>query len=143
MRTTLGNSLTEPLVELVYVSQSSGRLSTKDIVKILHSARTWNEASGVTGLLFYKDGYFGQIIEGNYEAIALACDRIKRDRRHHKIRQLESRPIPQRFISGHPLAFYGDNGLTTRFPALSDALTNEKSDASNLSRLMHLAAIGL
>jgi hypothetical protein len=133
----------EPVVELIYISQAAGRLTKGELVNLLHAARAWNEENKVTGILFYKDGYFGQVLEGSYDSIALASRRIKDDKRHFFIQQLDSRPIPQRLNPNSPLKFYGDSGLSRKFPKLSEALTTKRSDKENLLRLLRLASVGL
>lgn len=133
----------QSMARVVYVSQVHGRLSTAELLRIVYSARRWNERGNITGALFYCDGYFGQLLEGDYDPVALACGRIRRDGRHHRILQLESVPIAARLIECSHLKFFGDNGLRVRFPNLARALTSGKVDRANLLKEILSASASL
>jgi len=129
------------LVQLVYISEVAGELLSAELMSIVHSARQWNERRHVTSALFYKDGCFGQVLEGCHDAVNMVCGRIKRDRSHHRIIQLASRPIQERLIPHHALKFYGGNGLDRKHPVLAEALVGDKGNKDNLLRLILLASI--
>lgn len=131
------------LVQMVYTSEVSGKLSNSELMSIVHTARKWNEKCGVTSALFYKDGYFGQVIEGGYDAISMVCNRIKRDSHHYHIIQLASSPIQSRLIPNHALKFYAGDGLVRKHPRLSGALVGDRANKENLLRLILLASINL
>lgn len=131
------------LVQLIYTSEASGQLTSAELMSVIHLARAWNEKSRVTSALFYKDGYFAQIMEGHYDAVTMACSRITRDSRHHRIVQLASRPIQTRLMPHCALKFYGGEGLNRKYPRLAQALIGYKSDKEDLLRLILLASLNL
>ncbi|MBU3602822.1 BLUF domain-containing protein [Polynucleobacter sp. AM-25C3] len=131
------------LVQMVYVSEARGRLSNAELMSIVHAARRWNEKRDITSLLFYKDGYFGQVLEGGYDAVSMACNRIMRDSNHYRIIQLASKPIQSRLIPSHALKFYGSDGLDRKHPSLSEVLVGDRANKENLLRLILLASINL
>lgn len=47
------------LVQVVYVSDTSGKLPEAELMSIVYSARRWNEKYNITGALFCKNGVFG------------------------------------------------------------------------------------
>lgn len=131
------------LVQMVYVSEVSGKLSNAELMAIVHAARRRNEKCDITSALFYKEGYFGQVLEGGYDAVDMVCNRIKRDGRHYRIIQLASKPIQSRLIQNHSLKFYAGDGLDRRHPGLSGVLAGGGTNKENLLRLILLASIDL
>lgn len=131
------------LVQVVYVSEASGKLSNSELMSIVHTARKWNEKRDITSALFYKDGFFGQVLEGDYDAISIVCNRIKRDSHHHHIIQLASKPIRSRIIPNHALKFYAGDGLVKKYPKLSEVLVGDRANKENLLRLILLATMNL
>lgn len=53
--------------------------------QILRTAQKRNEASGITGILSYRNGHYIQVIEGDDDAVDLLFAKIKTDPRHHQI----------------------------------------------------------
>lgn len=133
----------QPMARVVYASQVSGRLSTAELLRLICSARRWNERANIMSTLFYCEGYFGQLLEGDYDLVALACGRIRRDGRHHRILQLESVSIAARLVQCHHLKFFGDDGLRKRFPKLAQALPSAEVDRENLLKEILLASASL
>ena len=52
------------LVELTYLSEAVSDMSFLGLMRLLESARALNQEHGITGILFYDNQQFGQIIEG-------------------------------------------------------------------------------
>lgn len=129
-------SETEALIEVVYVSKSGENLPQGEILKLISLARQWNESHGITGVLFYRKGNFAQILEGSFTNMHLVCGRIKRDKRHHTIVQIESIPISFRRYPDQALRFFGDVGLEMHFPHLANALIKGESDPKKLLELI-------
>lgn len=70
------------LAHLVYVSSACYDMSDKDLLEILDTARNFNKDREITGLLLYRDGFFIQVLEGDYETIGWLFERISEDKRH-------------------------------------------------------------
>lgn len=87
------------LVQLIYCSQVSGRLSLDMVQSILGSAQKHNTPNNITGLLAFDDSNFLQVIEGGTTAVNRLYGSIFRDPRHHSVhlisfREIETRQFP-------------------------------------------------
>ncbi len=66
------------------------------LADILASSERNNEATGVTGFLLYREGWFLQALEGDLDAVDRTFDRIRRDRRHLDVRIVADAPAFER-----------------------------------------------
>ena len=108
------------LVELSYLSEAVSDMSFLGLMRLLESARAFNQSNGITGILLYDNQQFGQIIEGERANIMKVWKRIQEDKRHHRIELLEIREISQRSFPDWLLRFYGGETLTRDYPALAE-----------------------
>ena len=106
------------LVELSYLSEAVSDMSFLGLMRLLESARAFNQKNGISGILLYDNQQFGQIIEGERASVMKAWKRIQEDKRHHRIELLEIREISERSYSEWLLRFYGGETLTRDYPAL-------------------------
>ena len=107
------------LIELSYLSMSVSDMSFLGLMRLLESARDFNQKHGITGILFYDNQEFGQVIEGERGSVMKAWKRIQDDKRHHRIQLLEIREIAERTYPDWLLRFYGGESLTKDYPALA------------------------
>ena len=110
------------LVELSYLSEAITDMSFHGLMRLLESARTFNQKNGITGILLYDNQQFGQIIEGEHANVMKAWKRIQEDKRHHRVELLEIREISQRSFPEWLLRFYGGETLTRDYPALTEVV---------------------
>jgi hypothetical protein len=108
------------LVELSYLSEAVSDMSFLGLMRLLESARNFNQKHGITGILFYDNQQFGQIIEGERASIMKCWKRIQDDERHHRIELLEIREITERSFPDWLLRFYGGETLARDYPALAE-----------------------
>lgn len=108
------------LVELSYLSEAVSDMSFLGLMRLLESARAFNQQNGITGILLYDNQQFGQIIEGERANIIKVWKRIQEDKRHHRIELLEIREISERSFPDWLLRFYGGETLTRDYPALAE-----------------------
>jgi len=108
------------LVELSYLSEAITDMSFLGLMRLLESARIFNQKNSITGILLYDNQQFGQIIEGERASIMKVWKRIQEDRRHHRIELLEIREITERSFPDWLLRFYGGDTLTRDYPALAE-----------------------
>jgi hypothetical protein len=108
------------LVELSYLSEAVSDMSFLGLMRLLESARAFNQKNGVTGILLYDNQQFGQIIEGERINVMKAWKRIQGDGRHHRVELLEIREITERSFSEWLLRFYGGETLSRDYPALTE-----------------------
>ena len=107
------------LIELSYLSMSVSDMSFLGLMRLLESAKAFNQKHGITGILFYDNQEFGQVIEGKRVSVMKAWKRIQDDKRHHRIELLEIRDITERTYPDWLLRFYGGESLTKDYPALA------------------------
>lgn len=108
------------LVELSYLSEAITDMSFLGLMRLLESARTFNQKNGITGILLYDNQQFGQIIEGEHVNVMRAWKRIQEDKRHHRVELLEIREITERSFPEWLLRFYGGDTLIRDYPALAE-----------------------
>ncbi|MBU3538061.1 BLUF domain-containing protein [Polynucleobacter sp. UK-Gri1-W3] len=104
------------LVELSYLSEAVSDMSFLGLMRLLKSARAFNQKNGVTGILLYDNQQFGQIMEGERSSVMRAWKRIQEDKRHHRVELLEIREITERNFPDWLLRFYGGETLTRDYP---------------------------
>lgn len=128
-------------IELCYVSKASKTINNKDFLRIIKASRAWNEAHQLTSILFYKEGYFCQIIEGSLKNLDLVCRRIKVSSLHYQIMHLETREVVVRSVPQHAFRFYAQGALELKFPELAQEIIGCNCDRVSLIRSMRKAAI--
>ncbi|TAK28698.1 MAG: BLUF domain-containing protein [Myxococcaceae bacterium] len=72
----------ERLWVLVYGSASVGTIDEETLRSILRTSREHNARLGVTGALFYRNGNFLQVLEGEETVVRALFARIRTDPRH-------------------------------------------------------------
>lgn len=72
----------EPLVQLIYLSNSTHFDSEQALQALLKKARRNNSRLDVTGMLLYHNGTFLQVLEGEASVVDQLYHRIKQDERH-------------------------------------------------------------
>lgn len=82
-------------------------MTQADIEVILSQARRRNAETGITGILFYLDGNFLQLLEGQDPALTETYQRIKEDSRHRNLIQLLNGTITERALADHSMAYRG------------------------------------
>ena len=80
------------LHQLVYLSQSTSKMSSDDLLPILNQAKPNNAAIDVTGSLFYNGGWFLQVLEGPAATLSALYEKISKDPRHTNLRLLYNEP---------------------------------------------------
>jgi len=84
------------LHQLVYLSQSTRKLSKEELLALWKQAKDNNAAIDVTGSLFYNGGWFMQVLEGSDKTLTALYDKITKDPRHHDTRLLYKEPAAYR-----------------------------------------------
>ena len=78
-----------------------------EMVDIVSTAQKNNKNLDVTGVLFFENNHFFQIIEGNEPNLRQLYETIERDDRHSRITKLLDQPVPERTFSDWSLeSFY-------------------------------------
>ena len=93
------------MIQIMYMSTSSGRISSGDLKSLLEPARRNNADLGVTGFLLYKDGNFLQVLEGSSAVVDELFFKISLDRRHRNVTRFFRDPILERNIPDWTMGF--------------------------------------
>jgi hypothetical protein len=93
------------LFSLAYVSTATQRMTDDDLRSILHTARAFNAARGITGMLTYFGQTFVQVLEGEREEVLELLRCIRHDPRHHSLAVTRTREIESRAFPGWSMAF--------------------------------------
>ena len=91
-------------IRMLYVSRAVGPVTTTVTASILATARSYNPAHGITGVLCQGDGLFLQMLEGERSAVNQLYARILVDRRHKDVELLLLEEITQRRFSNWSMA---------------------------------------
>lgn len=78
--------------QMVYVSQSTKKMSSTELNEILSVAKHNNQTIDVTGSLFYNGGWFLQVLEGPLDTLNALYKKIEKDPRHKNSRILYNEP---------------------------------------------------
>ena len=70
---------------MIYSSYSTGFLNDEDLKALLDHSRRRNIFRAITGVLFYYDGKFIQLIEGEEDAVRRLYIHIYKDSRHRDV----------------------------------------------------------
>ncbi|MBJ7379828.1 MAG: BLUF domain-containing protein [Polynucleobacter sp.] len=130
------------LMEISYVSKATQEIGLAALVKLFDEAFKWNQEHGLTGVLFYENGYFSQILEGHQDNIILVWERISRDYRHFVLRQLTHQPISERAFPKWSLRFYGGEQIAKDIPYLKGVLDGMPDHDIELLKIMRMMAQG-
>ena len=102
------------LVRLLYVSRAAdGQVTAELTESIMASARAYNLANGITGVLCYGGDIFMQAIEGGRDEINALYRMILRDDRHCDVVLLHYEEIHERRFGGWTMGHVNLSKLNT------------------------------
>lgn len=85
------------MYRLIYASESNIRLGESgvdiEIGRILSKSKRNNPKRNIGGVLYYGDGHFFQVLEGEEAHVRSLYDRISKDDRHTNVRIIYQEPI--------------------------------------------------
>lgn len=108
----------EQLIELSYISKASQDVGILGLMNLLEGAVHRNKNSAVTGVLFYDNGIYGQILEGYPAAIAPIWASICADPPHKDIEVLDIDKLAKRRFTNWSMKFYGSEEISKYVPEL-------------------------
>lgn len=107
------------VLHVFYVSQVSGAFGVPQAKRLVGQAQLLNRRSDITGLLTFTGSHFPQFFEGPAATVEALLQRIARDSRHCRFRELRRGHAPRR-----------------EFPAWSMALLESPQLESELTELV-------
>ncbi len=96
------------LIGFMYASKTNSEHSQvkQDLIDILTEAVKFNSYNGITGVLYYGNGYFLQYLEGEKEQVeSLFYKLILKDPRHQNCEIIFSEPAEQRLFKHWSMKF--------------------------------------
>ena len=101
----------DDLFRVVYFSRNAieGSLETQraEVNAILEASQRNNREAGISGVLVFNNGVFGQVLEGPPEEVEDMFDRIQADERHFDVTVLETAPLARRSFAQWSMGFVG------------------------------------
>lgn len=88
--------MSEPLLQLTYISDIAPGLSREQIAAIHQQAERNNQRLGITGVLLVTSRHFLQLLEGPAELVKTRFKLIAADPRHQSVRLVSERLVQQR-----------------------------------------------
>jgi hypothetical protein len=117
------------LNQLVYLSQSTRKMSAEDLNAIQRIAKTNNETMDVTGSLFYNGGWFLQVLEGPAPTLVKLFNKIEKDPRHKHSRLLYNEPAKFRTFTRWSMNMTNlDDRQADKYDELVDVIEAAKTD---------------
>ncbi len=115
--------------QLVYVSQSTRKMSSEDLIEIQRVAKANNALVDVTGSLFYNGGWFLQVLEGPPETLLQLYKKIEKDPRHKNSRILYNEPAKFRTFTRWSMNMTNlDERQADKYDELVDVIDAAKTD---------------
>ena len=126
------------LRQVVYTSIATTKMSSREILDLLHDARGFNAVDGITGLLIHSDGHFMQVIEGSDENVEDLLQRLKRDTRHKDIHIVTDRKITERMFPNWSMGCADfDDPILATLPGVETDLTDPSQVEELVQRIFH------
>jgi uncharacterized protein YaaQ len=94
---------------IIYLSCAVAPFTSMQLQALLTLARRRNTELAITGILFYGNERFMQVLEGEEEEVRALYELIKRDPRHQYVITYADKPIAQRAFAEWAMAFQPSN----------------------------------
>lgn len=124
------------LIDLSYVSKASYDVDALILLPILKDSLRWNFDHQITGVLYYDNGYFGQILEGPEKQVIETFEKISRDPKHSVKRILEKRSIEKRMFPNWSMQFFGADDILKMIPILHGSLSTYDTESTKILNAM-------
>lgn len=132
--------MTQPLYEIVYVSESclprEASAQQRELDRILGQARSRNERDSVTGALLVGREHFAQVLEGRLGTLKATFERIQKDCRHSNVVVVRMAPIAARSWPNWSMSLHRHGRPVERDTASSDLPPCERSSLQELGQIL-------
>ena len=99
------------LTRLVYYSTVTNIKGINEIKEILEKSRVNNAELSITGMLFFDEKYFIQVLEGDRKAVSEMMLKISHDERHKDVVFVDISEISERKFGGWEMVYAGGMGI--------------------------------
>ncbi len=139
------------LIRMVYVSTTSNPVKPgdgsvqKDIGRILMQARKNNPKDEIGGVLYFRDNYFFQCLEGEQAAVNQLYNTIADDPRHKNVQSVSVKRIQQRQFANWSMKYVALEDNVTRLLKANGyaAFTPYKFDDDMIDKMLGLFTTAL
>ena len=105
------------MLQLCYASQSTSTPDhlLQDLGNILQQARDFNVRHGISGVLYYADGYFFQCLEGEEAVLQQLLEKLRKDPRHKNVQLFLACEVEHAHFSDWSMKYVGRNSVVKAF----------------------------
>ena len=129
-----------PLISVSYISKATQEMGVLALMRLTDQASQLNQKLGLSGVLFYENQHFGQILEGPRAEVIKIWEKIKRDPRHQQVRLLKMEGISERNFPAWSMRFFLAKEILAKMPNLAGVLDGLPEHDVELLRLMRTAS---
>ena len=129
-----------PLVAISYISKATQDMGVLALMRLTDQAAQLNQKLDLSGVLFYENQHFGQILEGPRAEVIKIWEKIQRDPRHQQVRLLKMEDIKERSFPAWSMRFFLAKEIVAKMPSLTGVLDGLPEHDVELLRLMRTAA---
>ena len=107
------------MIRMIYVSQTTNPVKTAggvqtDIGRILMQARKNNASKRIGGVLYFRDNYFFQCLEGDQKEVNDLYAKISEDPRHNNVQTVLVKRIDERMFSNWSMKYVANEDKVSR-----------------------------
>ncbi|MEY4496403.1 MAG: hypothetical protein RL744_1467 [Pseudomonadota bacterium] len=128
------------LISISYISRATQDMGVLALMRLMDQAAQLNQKLGLSGVLFYENQHFGQILEGPRAEVTKIWEKIQRDPRHQQVRLLKMEEIAERSFPAWSMRFFLAKEIIAKMPNLTGVLDGLPEHDDELLRLMRTAA---
>ncbi len=125
---------------LIYTSYAVVKFQEVDLKELLVQAQEKNKRLNITGMLYYFDGIFIQLIEGSEADVKLLGATIAKDPRHKDFAIVKEGPTENRFFKNWSMGFKSvsptDADEVKYFKEMNTAGNNHNTSVRHLFKIM-------
>lgn len=127
------------LISISYISKATQDMGVLALMRLTDQAAQRNQRLGLSGVLFYENQHFGQILEGPRLEVMGLWEKIQKDPRHQKVRLLKLEDIETRSFAAWSMRFFLAKEILQKLPNLIGVLDGLPEHDDELLRLMRAA----
>ena len=127
------------LISLSYISKATQDMGVLALMRLTDQAAQLNQKLGLSGVLFYENQHFGQILEGPQPTVMLLWEKIQADPRHRQVRLLKLEEISKRSFPAWSMRFFLAKEILKKMPNLTGVLDGLPEHDDELLKLMRSA----
>jgi hypothetical protein len=113
--TQLIDLLDNRVQHVLYCSRAVLPLDESQLATLLEKSRAYNERYDITGMLYYGNGHFVQVLEGAAPTVQRLFAAIRQDERHHQLYLLSQGASATRMFADWRMAFAQPGAETEDF----------------------------